>query len=185
MIEKIIELAVEEDLGLGEDGLVGKSYKGSTACVPKLYTTVNEYNGNIFEVFTNVAQGCTSNINTITRLASLALRSGIKVSEVVKALKGNQCAACMREKQRGKKVSNSCGSCIGEAIEKYYKQLHDIELPKVAEPKGCACEKLHKDVQSNKEGKVQLAKCPECGERTLRPEGKCVTCSSCGFSKCD
>jgi ribonucleotide reductase alpha subunit len=182
-----IEPIKRDDLGLGKDeGLTGKSYKGQSACVPKLYTQVNSYKGNIFEVFTNASKGCTSNINTITRLASLALRSGIKVSEVVKALKGANCPACMREKQRGNKdVSNSCGSCIGEALETYYKDLTSIALPKKEEPKGCACEKLHTVVKSSKEEKVQMAVCPECGERTLYPDGKCVSCKNCGYSKCD
>ena len=183
-----IEPIKRDDLGLGRnEGLSGKSYKGQSACVPKLYTQVNSYKGNVFEVFTNASKGCTSNISTITRLASLALRSGVKVSEVVKALKGANCPACMREKQRGnKEVSNSCGSCIGEALEKYYKDLTSVEIPKIEEEKGCACEKLHTVVKSSKEEKKEsLLPCPECGENTLRPSGKCFTCSNCGYSACD
>jgi len=27
--------------------------------------------------------------------------------------------------------------------------------------------------------------CPECKQETLRMEGGCMTCTSCGYSKCD
>lgn len=166
-----------EDVVEDGDGISGKSYRGSTACVPKLYTQVNEVDGNIFEVFTNTSQGCTSNINTITRLASLALRSGIKVSEIVKELKGSNCSACLDRKRSGKKVSNSCGACIGEAIEKYYSQMKkpDSEVIQVKKLK------VKTDIPSNE----SLMPCPECGEFTLRPEGKCNTCHNCGYSRCD
>ena len=166
-----------EDVVEDGDGISGKSYRGSTACVPKLYTQVNEVDGNIFEVFTNTSQGCTSNINTITRLASLALRSGIKVSEIVKELKGSNCSACLDRKRSGKKVSNSCGACIGEAIEKYYSQMKkpDSEVIQVKKLK------VKTDIPSNE----SLMPCPECKELTLRPEGKCNTCHNCGYSRCD
>lgn len=174
-----------DELGLDRnEGLIGKSYKGSSACVPKLYTQVNSFEGHTFEVFTNASKGCVSNINTITRLASLALRSGIKVSEVVKALKGNNCAACMREKARGDlTVSNSCGSCIGEALERADKELKLNTNSELVEPKKSPCKISKNEVQLAVE-EVKLSPCPECGENTLRPEGKCWHCNNCGYSAC-
>ena len=32
---------------------------------------------------------------------------------------------------------------------------------------------------------VNLAVCPECGQRALVVENGCYTCLSCGFSRCD
>lgn len=138
----------------------GSTMVGHTACVKNLYTTVNTKDDNVFEVFTNVSSGCKSNINTITRLVSLALRSGVKVEEVIHELKANVCPACSVLKQQGKtEVSGSCGTCIAEAIEEVYQMKESVEST--------------------------LAKCPECGKNGLVPTGKCVSCSNCGYSKCD
>ena len=138
----------------------GSTIVGHTACSPKLYTTVNVKDGDVFEVFTNVTNGCKSNISSITKLISLALRSGIKVDEVIHELKSSVCPACSVLKQQGKEnISSSCGACIGEAIELVY--------------------------GNTQEGTNGLLACPSCGELTLRPEGKCFNCSNCGYSKCD
>lgn len=174
--DTIVPIKREEVTDVSE-GLKGKSYRGSTACVPKLYTQVNEVNGNVFEVFTNTSQGCTSNINTITRLTSLALRSGVKVTEIVKELKGSKCAACHSVKKNGGKVSDSCGTCIGEALEKYYNEIKQ-------KPSDIKNEVFVKK-EVVKEEPSDLLPCPECNAKTLRPEGKCFTCSNCGYSKCD
>lgn len=141
----------------------------STACVPKMYVTINKHQDAIFEVFTNVSQGCTSNIGTISRLCSLALRSGVKVDELIKELKSNYCVACANLKARGEEgISNSCSFAIAEAIEEAYKDsLKVTELYMIDDKdKG-------------------LLECPNCGKNTLKPEGKCWTCLSCLYSKCE
>jgi len=141
----------------------GSTFVGATACVPKLYTTVNQKDGQIFELFTNVSSGCKSNINVINRLASLAIRSGVEVNEVIGELKSNVCPACSTLKLQGKNISMSCGSCIGEALEEAYLGLQGVKQTV----------------------EVELLPCPECHEATLRPDGKCYTCHNCGYSKCD
>jgi ribonucleoside-diphosphate reductase alpha chain len=142
----------------------GSTIKKSSACAPSMYVTINNKDGEIFEVFTNSSGGCKSNISSITRLVSLLLRAGVKVETVIEELKENPCPACHVLKQQGNKdVSNSCGSCIAEAIEEIYQELK---------------EPIEKDTND-------LLECPECSEKTLRPEGKCFNCSNCGYSKCD
>lgn len=142
--------------------LTGTTVVKSTACVPKMYITLNNKDGELFEVFTAASTGCKSNIGNITRLASLALRSGVAVDEVVSELRENICPACTTLKQQGKNVCLSCGNAIAEAIEEAYKDI--------------------KGTQKSKD--EHLAICPECGEHGLIPEGKCVTCLKCGWSKC-
>jgi len=155
----------------------GSTIVRHTACVPNLYTTVNNLNGNIFEVFTNVSSGCRSNINTITRLVSLALRSGVKVEEVIAELKANVCPACSVLKQQGRKeIASSCGGSIGEAIEEVYKTLQNKQAALVVEVPL---------VHSADQIENGLLPCPQCNEKTLRPEGRCFNCSSCGYSKCE
>lgn len=137
-----------------------------TACVKNMYNHVYAKDGNVVEVFTNVSQkgGCTSNINTITRLASLALRSGVKVEEVIKEMKATSCGACVKMKEQGRNdISNSCGHAIAEAIEKAYFKYNE----------------------KKKESDNGLLVCPECGKKTLKPEGRCFSCINCLYSKCE
>lgn len=145
----------------------GSTFKQSSSCVPSMYVTVNKAeSGDIFEVFTNASGGCQANISTITRLISLALRSGVKVSKVIDELRENRCNACQLLRRQGKNVSLSCGNAIADAIE----SMIDGTKSEVI------------DIESN--GTVLLP-CPECGKKTLRPEGKCYTCSNCGYNACE
>ena len=82
-----------EDLG---DTLSGSTTKYKTAC-GTLYITINkDQDGNIVEIFTNSSKNgtCKANLNGETRMASLALRAGVKVNEVIDQLKGIHCQAC-------------------------------------------------------------------------------------------
>ena len=147
--------------------LNGVTIQKASSCANPMYITINSKGKDIFEVFTNASGGCKSNISTITRLASLALRSGIKVETVVEELRENQCPACQVLRQQGRDdISLSCGAAIGDCIEEAYKELRKDTTPKT-------------------KAKNNLLKCPECHKHTLRPEGKCYTCSNCGYSKCD
>lgn len=139
----------------------GATFKESSSCVPSMYVTVNRADsGDIFEVFTNASGGCQANINTITRLISLCLRSGIKVDKIVEELRENKCPACQMLRRQGKKVSLSCANAIADAIDAMRNTEHTVEIP-------------------------DGMKCPECGKATLRPDGHCISCSNCGWSKCD
>lgn len=143
----------------------GTTVHESTSCVKSMYVTVNKTEeGKAFEIFTNASGGCKTNINTIARLVSLSLRSGIKVSRIIEELRANQCPACQVLRKQGKQVALSCSNAIADAIE--------AALGKVKQDK-------KKDKPSSKR------ECPECGEKTLKPEGKCVTCTNCGWSKCE
>lgn len=147
------------------DEVDGKKVTRKTACVPTMVNHIYSKEGNLVELYTDVTQGCSANINTITRLASLSLRSGVKVEEVLKQLRKETCSACIdRRKQGDKEVAKSCGNAIADAIEKVYTDLQGEK--KVVDEKG-------------------LMTCPECGEKTLRVEAKCVRCTSCHYSKCD
>ena len=139
----------------------GSTFKQRTACVPSMYVTVNKSDtGDLMEVFTNASGGCQANINTITRLVSLLLRAGVKRDIVIEELRENQCPACQTLRRQGKSLSLSCGNAIADAMTAML------------------------DDETTVEHDGYLV-CPECGKHTLRPEGKCFTCSNCGYSKCD
>ena len=152
--------------------LEGATYRKRTACVKSLYVTINrDENNNIFEVFTNKSvHGCSANIATITRMTSLALRSGVKVDKVIEELKSNTCQACitLNKEHPEYELSMSCPIAIAEALEEEYNRVSG-------------------DKPKKKKEKNNMLECPKCHKKTLIPEGKCVTCMNpeCGYSKCD
>ena len=173
--------------------LEGRTYRKRTACVKALYITINrDENNNIFEVFTNKSvHGCSANIATITRLVSLALRSGIKTDIIIKELKENSCQACQAVIQKHPEYgcSLSCPYAIAEALEEEYKLIHKnssknlsncMHVEQMFDQEQDFLPKNH--IEYTETGSM---KCPECHKATLIQEGKCMTCKSCGYSKCD
>lgn len=159
----------------GIEAINGTTYRYKTACVDKFYITVNKDDGgNIFEVFSSPSSGCSVNINNITRLISIALRSGVKVEEIIKDLRVSKCPACQALKNKGyKDIEWSCGSAIARALENSYGST--VVQPVVKSNCG--------DCGSCKQ---QITKCPECGaEGSIRPEAHCWVCSKCGASGCN
>ena len=87
-------------------------------------------------------------------------------------------------------LSLSCPYAIAEAIEEEYKNINkehkDITADKFEMNAGKQSESIQEEEKFVKELHQDAAMtCPECGNNTLIPEGKCVTCKMCGFSKCD
>ena len=154
------------------DRLDGCTLIRHTSCVDKMYITVNKTpDGQIFEIFTNASGGCASNIATITRLTSLALRSGICVRDIIKQLSMCRCSACQALIRTGRHdISLSCGSAIASALAEIYNEAQEKEEDKYTDKR--------EDVSINRQ-------CPECGHFSLRPEGNCITCTYCGWSKCE
>lgn len=145
-----------------------------------LYVTINE-NGSRqpFEIFAQLGKsgGCAaSQTEAIGRLASLALRSGIPWSLIIKQLKG---ISCDRPWGLGKNRILSCADAVGKAIEMYIEGKTERGTP----PKKGAGEKTV-NVSEVQEGKVMGA-CPECGSSNIEHEGGCSVCRSCGYSECD
>ncbi len=130
-----------------------------------LYVTVTEYDGKPFEVFATIGKSgrsTTAKTEAIGRLASLALRSGVKVNEIVDQLKG--IGGEYPVFQNGGLVL-SIPDAIARVLEKRY---------------------LTGDVaRENRKTYYGLMgeKCPECGQIVSFEEG-CMICHFCGFNKC-
>lgn len=170
----------------GIDSLWGRTFVFHTACVPKFYVTVNIKDGEIFEVFVAADKGCQANISTLTRMTSLCLRSGVKVDEVVKNLNSAICAACTNARNKGDiAIAKSCASCIATAITEMQKTLHGGKKrnnPAVQELE--VVKEVPKGMKMIKVASNAYSRCPECGANALVPDGKCVFCNNCGYSKC-
>ena len=176
-----------------KDRLLGATYRKRTACVKSLYVTVNrDEDGNIFEVFTNKSiHGCSANIATITRMTSLALRSGVRVDKIIEELKQNTCQACLTLNREHPEyhLSLSCPYAIAEALEEEYKreldyamfstngQIEEVDYEDDEE------EKIIEEIKQKKG--LDAITCPKCGEQTFIVEGNCGRCINCGECKCD
>jgi ribonucleoside-diphosphate reductase alpha chain len=182
--EKRIEAAAQHQLGpRPRPGVVhGSTSKVSTGCGP-LYVTINEdENGQLFEIFTNMgkAGGCASSqAEAISRLISLALRSGIKTQEIVKQLKGISCPM-ITWGEGGEKIL-SCADALAKAIEKYHSYVSNgstsVEVKTM--PRAQAAQQPIREMA----GVAKIALCPECGGSVEYKEG-CLTCPLCGYTKC-
>lgn len=154
----------------------GATFCKKCAC-GTLYITVNrDNNGNLIEVFTHTSKGgiCAANTNGLTRMVSLALRSGICVKEIIDQLRGITCPACLKLKAQGRVIDGiSCPDILSKTIEEFsstaaFQPIADI---KVTEPVKAPAEEIDKSV------------CPECGSPIEHQSG-CRSCSNCGWSKC-
>lgn len=162
---------------------IGKTY-GSTsskrsAC-GKLYITINrDKNGNLVESFVNTSKNgiCRSNIDGINRMISLALRSGVKVEEIIDQLKSINCPACTRARAKGEEINGmSCPDIIAKVLqEEYYSGSFTI-------PNGNKIKE--KKFEAKDENLKDHKRCPECGEHLVR-EGGCIQCPNCGWSACE
>lgn len=175
----------------GVKSLWGRTFVYHTACVRNFYVTVNVKDNHIFEVFVGAETGCQANISTIARLTSYALRLGGKALDIADELSNANCPACSYLIRSGRKdVSKSCASCIASAIRDVYKDLQTnkeaLEDAKNTFEKALAEEtqKAVHEVKEEKDIHNGRMKCPECGEYTLIPDGKCAYCNNCGYSKC-
>lgn len=140
----------------------------------KLYVTINSDEEGISEVFTNTGKhgGCPSQSEAVGRLASLALRCGVEIDEIIKQLKGIRCPSTLR--QKGLNVL-SCPDAIAKSLMKA-KEMNKINTVTVHEP-----EASHTETTVNNENDPSI--CPICGSK-LAHEGGCNLCYNCTYSKC-
>ena len=161
--------------------LIGKTIEKTTGC-GKMYVTINQdQEGNIFEVFTSIgkAGGCAqSQSEAIGRLISLNLRSGVEPEFIIKQLKG---ISCHMPYGFGSQRVLSCADAVGKALDEAIKNPLNTQ---VIRNDSITVDTLLADMDK-KAGKkvVSNGACPDCGAPVEYIEG-CLTCQSCGYSKC-
>ncbi|OAG28435.1 vitamin B12-dependent ribonucleotide reductase [Thermodesulfatator autotrophicus] len=131
----------------------------STGC-GHLYVTVNWDDKGLCEVFATMgkAGGCAScQIEAVSRLISLALRSGVAPESIIKQLAGIRCPSPTWEEGR---PILSCPDAIAKVL----------------------AEAINYEIKPDEER--NFGPCPDCGG-PLEVESGCLLCRSCGFSKCD
>ena len=167
--------------------------QGSTELQPigcgKLYITINSDHFGLCELFTSTGRtgGCPSQSEAISRLVSLALRTGIAVDEITHQLQGIRCHSAVRRNELVKNGTRavSCPAAIGQTLVAAAKKFEDSPLKTKtknnpinagADPDALQTHRLEADW-------LKRGLCPDC-ETPIEREGGCLVCRSCGFSKC-
>jgi ribonucleoside-diphosphate reductase alpha chain len=148
------------------DVMEGKTYKVNTG-EGVMYVTVNTNEGKPFEVFASIGKAggnAAAMSEAISRMVSLSLRSGVDINVIEKQLIGISGPAPVWH--NGEQIL-SMPDAIGKILKRYYGDK--AETQKGDKPKNSAV----------KGGAI----CPKCNGGLIMQEG-CMTCLSCGYSKC-
>ncbi len=165
----------------------GVTQKIPTGC-GNLYITINEDEEGICEVFSTMGKsgGCAaSQSEAVSRMVSLALRSGVSIDSIIKQVKGIRCPSPAWGE--GGSIL-SCPDAIGRALERYMKDGTDLRQhhkPRTAATTHPTVGYASSDCAEggNKNHLGLCPECPDCGGLLEFGEG-CAFCRGCGFSKC-
>jgi ribonucleoside-diphosphate reductase alpha chain len=161
-----------------------------------LYVTVNEdQEGRPFEVFATLGKAggaAMADAEALGRLISLALRSGIPLTDISKQLRG---ISCDRAVGIGPNKVLSLPDAIGQVLELHMAEKDGIqqELP-IAGPTSAApvaartgpavdAAATQRQIEAYDPGDTFMGTCPECSSDLQFAEG-CVKCIACGYSEC-
>jgi len=186
--------ALAELLGTGQSGYQTprrrpQSIRGVTERVRtghgNMYVTINfDEEGTPFEVFGNLgkAGGCDSaQLEAISRLVSLALRSGLDPKIVIEQLRGITCCPAWDDGT----LVRSGPDAVALAMERHTSEA--AALPIQSGENGVQVKLLAEGGNGNGSkgsGYFQARKCPECNTPVIYQEG-CLMCVSCGWNKCE
>lgn len=156
-----------------------------------MYVTINyDEGGRPFEVFGTLgkAGGCDSaQLEAISRLVSLALRSGIDPSQVVEQLRGITCCPAWDSGTLVRSSPDAVALALehqltGEAEETPRPSADGVQLKFVPHPALSGVEGLNSN--GDGPGLFHGRRCPDCNTPVIYQEG-CLMCVSCGWNKCE
>ena len=150
-----------------------------------MYVTINyDEDGKPFEVFGTLGKsgGCDSaQLEAISRLISLALRSGVDPQNVIEMLRGITCCPAWDEGV----LVRSGPDAVALALERHITQDAEGAVRPAGEPVQL---KLGAGAGSGGNGHgngyYPARKCPDCNTPVIFQEG-CLMCVSCGWNKCE
>ncbi len=178
------------------DVVTGNTYKIKTS-YGNLYITINDdEQGKPFEIFANIGKTggfFSAKTEAISRLVSLALRSGVDPKEVISQIKGIRGPMPSWTKDG---TVLSLADTVAKVLEKHLKkdqQKLDLGFKNGGSEKKedqtkepFTEEEETKDKETKKESIADSGfapECPDCGG-ILEHEGGCHVCRACGYSKC-
>jgi ribonucleoside-diphosphate reductase alpha chain len=141
-----------------------------------LYVTVNEDDNGLCEVFTAIGKAggtVAAQTEAISRLISLALRSGIDPKSIINQLKG---ISGPNPTWENGQLILSTPDAIGRALESF--------LNKNDNSSSSTKDKTSKFEMAEPNSQTKGRYCTECESYSVVNEGGCDTCKDCGWSKC-
>lgn len=173
------------------DQVVGKKRRLTTGC-GSLHCTAffDPITGDLMETYLSKGStgGCQNFMIGLSRMISLAARSGCDINSIVDQL--NSCGVCPSYAvRRATKHDTSKGSCcpiaVGNALLDMWKEMQD-EILQGDIKEDNELEDINPDPDKSNNTPlmaVHKLECPECGEPIVH-EGGCDICKNCGYSKC-
>ncbi|MBX4204913.1 MAG: adenosylcobalamin-dependent ribonucleoside-diphosphate reductase [Candidatus Doudnabacteria bacterium] len=188
------------------DVMQGSTYKVTTA-YGNLYVTINEDQFGPFEVFSQLGKAggfFGAQTEAICRMISLALRSGVSITDVIDQIKGIRGPDPVFH--NGERIL-SLPDAIANVLENHLKRGQTelkLEFPKTEAPKlqqqpvfqtvtsqpeasaGLFVAQKTVSTSSSRDSVANLGHapaCPDCSSMLVMAEG-CMKCNNCGFSKC-
>jgi len=162
------------------DVMEGRTHKVNTGD-GTMYVTVNSIDGKPFELFASIGKAggnAAAQSEAVSRLVSLALRSNIDIEVIIKQLIG--IGSPDRVWHNGKQIL-STPDAIGKILKEYV-PAEEGEETEEAVSVGTAAVNNESDLQTTGKNK-NATYCPKCNSVVSMQEG-CLTCRSCGWSKC-
>jgi ribonucleoside-diphosphate reductase alpha chain len=147
-----------------------------------MFITVNFRDGQPFEMFSNLgkAGGCDSaQQGAISRLVSLALRSGIDPEQVVDQLKGITCCPAWDDGI----LVRSAPDAVALVLSRHSKHTEEGASQPEAGQVVAVQQGLFLKAEANGNGVISKARCPDCEGFLVHQEG-CELCPSCGYNRC-
>ena len=157
-----------------------------------MYVTINFDEADTpFELFGNLgkAGGCDSaQLEAISRLVSLALRSGIEPSTVIEQLRGITCCPAWDEGT----LVRSGPDAVALALERHTgggkhgrdEAMDNSEVQLKFAPQVVSSGNGNGDNNGHAKETLNARKCPECNTPVIYEEG-CMKCVACSWNKCD
>ena len=178
------------DTILVDDSVIGIKRKLKTGC-GSLHCTFYfcPETGELREVFLDKGSsgGCLSLLNAVSRLSSLAARKGAPVEEIADQLQSVLvCPSYSIAKFKDPKATSkgsSCASAVANALLDAHKQFVE-EFLEIEEDDEIEFKTVQRDSEPEDKEGLGLLVCPECGAKALAKTEGCMTCHSCGYSKC-
>jgi ribonucleoside-diphosphate reductase alpha chain len=151
-----------------------------------LYVTINEDETGLCEIFTTIGKAgghAAAQSEAISRLISLALRSGVEARSIVKQLKGISGPSPVWDGNGGQILSTP--DAIGKVLERYLDTRDQLRQHWPTGTQEHQSAKAHPGAHGETSGNVSktLIACPECGGSVEHMSG-CVVCYNCGWSRC-
>jgi ribonucleoside-diphosphate reductase alpha chain len=177
----------------------GVTRKVKTGC-GNLYVIINgDEEGRPMEIFTQIgkAGGCVaSQCESMGRLTSLALRSGVQPEEIITQMRG---ISCHLPVGYGSEKVMSCADAMGQALDWYLRYKTSVKTEQPDELHGSFIADTlmgnnapAPEMMELKQDKLDFTladaifkrgACPDCGGTVEHSDG-CVVCRGCGYTEC-